>query len=209
MEISISTISQICLGILCFAVMVQCVRLDRALKGINSPQMSANVKALDASTDRARAVLTELKRTLSTDGVACAKAVTDAKEASDELALMVKIGSTMADRLVQAAEAAPKAAAEPPAEKKAPAKKKAAAKTASTRKKPAAKKPAAKKPAAKKAAPKKAAAKKPAAPRRKASTKVADATAKDIKVPTKPLPGQRTLRLVGKDETAEEQAAAA
>lgn len=206
MEISISTISQICLGMLCLAVMVQCVRLDRALKGINSPQMSANVKALDASTDRARAVLTELKRTLSTDGVACAKAVADAKEASDELALMVKIGGTMADRLVQAAEAAPKAAAKPPAKKKAPAKKATTTKAKGTATR---KKAATKKPTAKKAAPKKAAAKKPAAPRRKASTKVADATAKDIKVPTKPLPGQRTLRLVGKDETAEEQAAAA
>ncbi len=209
MQIELSTFINICLGMLCIAVMVQCVRLDRALKAVTSSDMGKNVSALDAATNRAKSVLNEMKSTLSSDGVACARAVEEAKEASQELSLMVKIGSSMADRLIEAAESAPKAKAE--VEAKAPAKRKAPAKS----KKPAAKRKTTtssttrKKAHAKKASARKAAPKKPAATRRKPTPKAADATARDIKVPAKPTNGNRTLRLVGKDETAESQAAAA
>ena len=88
---------------LCLAVLVQSVRMMRGLDGMKTGQLSELVDALDQATNKARGVLSELKRELSTEGVANIRALEEGKEIRDELNLIVGIANAMAERLVEAA----------------------------------------------------------------------------------------------------------
>jgi hypothetical protein len=101
-----ATVTNLATIIFCTAVLIQSVRMMRsvaALKAVDLPQM---VKALDSSTEQARAVLSELKATLRTDGAANLRRVAEAETIRDELGVMIGIANATADRLLETAGAA-------------------------------------------------------------------------------------------------------
>ncbi|MXP10423.1 DUF6468 domain-containing protein [Pseudoblastomonas halimionae] len=87
----------------CLAVLIQSVRMLRSLKQMREAQFDRTVGALDTATAKASAVLSELKGTLTTDGAANLRALSEAREVREELNLMVGIANAMAERLVEAA----------------------------------------------------------------------------------------------------------
>lgn len=98
---SFTTFTNIITIIFCLAVLVQSVRMMRSLKDVREGELDRTVVALDTATAQARAVLSELKHTLSTEGGACVKSLTEAKEIREELNMMVGIANAMAERLVE------------------------------------------------------------------------------------------------------------
>ena len=87
----------------CLAVLVQSVRMMRSLKTIKEGQFDKTVSTLETATAQAHNVLTELKRTLATDGIANVRTLAEAKEIREELDVLVGIANSMAERLVTAA----------------------------------------------------------------------------------------------------------
>jgi hypothetical protein len=88
------------------------------------------VAALDMATGQARAVLSEMKETLRTDGAAHARTVAQGEAMREELTVMVGIANAVAERILETVEANNKA--EVPALPKKAARKPAAAKAAET-----------------------------------------------------------------------------
>lgn len=97
--------------LLCLAVLVQSVRMMRALRAIKEGALTPVVNALDKSTAQARLVLGELKAALG-DCSASAKAARQAGEIAEELHTLVGIANNTAERLVEAAGEARRSAAE-------------------------------------------------------------------------------------------------
>ena len=87
----------------CMAVLVQSVRLMRSLKQMRDVSLKDTVGALDIATAQARTVLDGLRQTLSTDGNANLRVLTQAREIRDELDVMIGIANTMAERLLETA----------------------------------------------------------------------------------------------------------
>lgn len=112
---SFATMADIATMILCAAVMVQSVRMMRALHRVRGDAVAEVVKALDQSTGHARVVLAELKNAL-VDCASHGKVLTQARAMVDELTVMIGIADASADRMTEAANAArSQPAAEAPA----------------------------------------------------------------------------------------------
>ncbi len=102
---SFATMADIATMILCAAVMVQSVRMMRALHRVRGDAVAEVVKALDQSTGHARAVLAELK-TVLVDCASHGQVLTQARAMADELTVMIGIADASADRMTEAANAA-------------------------------------------------------------------------------------------------------
>jgi hypothetical protein len=92
--------------ILCCAVMVQSMRLMRSLRAVKDGSLGEVVQSLDKATGLARAVLSDMKGTLSRDMSTNAQMLDDAKAIRDELNVMIGIGDAIAERIANAASAA-------------------------------------------------------------------------------------------------------
>ena len=86
----------------CMAVLVQSVRMMRSLKTVKDGALTETVKALEVATGQARAVLSDMKRTLGTDAAANARLIDEAKELRDELSVMIGIADGACERIVGA-----------------------------------------------------------------------------------------------------------
>ena len=102
---SFTAFTNIITVLFCVAVLVQSVRMMRSLKQVREGQLDRTVGALDAATASARAVLSELKQTLSTEGAAHARTLNEAHAVREELNVMIGIANAMAERLIDAASA--------------------------------------------------------------------------------------------------------
>lgn len=100
---SFATVSDLALGLLCVAVLVQNLRVMRNFQAIRSGDLGATVQSLDRATAQARAVLADLKQILATDGAANARAIASGESLRDELSVMVGIGNAVAERIMEAA----------------------------------------------------------------------------------------------------------
>jgi len=97
-----ATVINLALVLLCAGVLVQCSRMMRSLRAVQSGDLQAMVSSLDNVTVQARSVLSDLKVLLSTEGAANARVVESAEALRDELSVMVGIGNAMAERIVEA-----------------------------------------------------------------------------------------------------------
>ena len=95
---------------LCIAVLVQSVRMMRSLKAVKEGALKETVTALDAATREAKIVLGELKKTLQTDCAHNARTLVDGGKMLEELTMMIGIGNSVAERIVEASEKAKAAA---------------------------------------------------------------------------------------------------
>lgn len=98
-----ATVTNAALVTSCLTVLVQSWRMERRMKVFRETKLSEGVLQLDHATERARAVLGELKRLFATEGVAQAKAFSTAEELREELTMMVGIGNAVAERIMDAA----------------------------------------------------------------------------------------------------------
>jgi hypothetical protein len=101
-----ASVTNILLMLLCVSVLVQSTRMIRSFRAVRSGNLNEVVEHLDRATDQARAVLMDLRRLLATEGQASARAIASAEILRDELSVMVGIGNAVADRIVEAADAA-------------------------------------------------------------------------------------------------------
>ena len=108
---SFATAINIATILLCLAVLVQSVRMMRALRAMRDGTLTPVVSALGKSTAGARIVLGELKAALG-DCSASARAARQAGEIAEELHTMIGIANNTAERLVEAASEARRSAAE-------------------------------------------------------------------------------------------------
>ena len=102
---SFAVVANIVTALLCTAVLVQSVRMMRALRSLKEGALGEVVGALDGATAQARAVLAELKTALR-DCAGAERAARDGKAMADELGVMIGISDASAERLVEAAAAA-------------------------------------------------------------------------------------------------------
>lgn len=98
-----ATFTNVALMLLCVAVLVQSARMMKSFSAIRSGDLGATVKSLDNATAQARTVLAELRETLATDGAANARAIASGEALRDELSVMVGIGNSVAERIMEAA----------------------------------------------------------------------------------------------------------
>ena len=87
------------LAILCVAVLVQSVRVQRSLSALRSSGLPDMVRALDKSTGEARTVLSQLTGALREDTAAGAAVLADGRTVREELTVMVGIANAVAERL--------------------------------------------------------------------------------------------------------------
>jgi hypothetical protein len=98
-----ATVINLVLVLLCLCVLVQSVRIDRRIRALRRSGLDEAVAKLDAATQHARLVLTDLRHVLSTDVAARSNGSASAEAMRDELADMVDIGNAVADRIMDAA----------------------------------------------------------------------------------------------------------
>jgi hypothetical protein len=103
---SFSVMTNLATMILCLAVIVQSARMMRSLRTVKNADLGGMISALDMSTARAHAVLSDLKALLGGDVVANAKMLERAEEIRDELSVMVDIADASAERIMAAASSA-------------------------------------------------------------------------------------------------------
>jgi len=96
------TLSNIVTMLFCIAVLVQSVRLIRALRAVKSDDFGAIISALDASTAQARTVLADLHETLRTECTANARVIASGTAMREELTIMSGIADSVAERIVEA-----------------------------------------------------------------------------------------------------------
>tara|TARA_Y100000815_G_scaffold274370_1_gene308239 strand:- start:163 stop:663 length:501 start_codon:yes stop_codon:yes gene_type:complete len=104
MDIAVTT--NILTIVLCLAVLVQSSRMMRSLRKVKDGALSDTVKALDIATVQARAVLSDMKRTLSGDCAENARLVAEARGLRDELSVMIGIADSTAERIAGAVSSA-------------------------------------------------------------------------------------------------------
>ncbi|HUD30089.1 MAG TPA: DUF6468 domain-containing protein [Novosphingobium sp.] len=100
---SASTAINLALVVLCLCVLVQSIRIDRRIRALRDSHLDDAVDKLDRSTQQARLVLADLKFVLSTEATTQANAVGAAEAMREELAVMVDIGNSVAERIMDAA----------------------------------------------------------------------------------------------------------
>lgn len=94
------------LVVMCLAVMVQAIRMDRCIRALRDGHLDQAVEKLDHATHQARIVLADLKRVLSTDAAAQGEIIHAARDLRDELSVMIGVGNSVAERIVDAADKA-------------------------------------------------------------------------------------------------------
>ncbi|MEA1013968.1 DUF6468 domain-containing protein [Sphingosinicella sp. LY1275] len=127
-----ATFTNVIVILLCGAVLVQSVRMMKSFQAVKDGGLKDMVAALDTATGQARAVLSEMKETLRTDGTAHARTVAQGEAMREELTVMVGIANAVAERILETVEANNKAEVPALPKKAAAARKLAAAKTAET-----------------------------------------------------------------------------
>ena len=125
-----ATFTNVIVILLCGAVLVQSVRMMKSFQAVKDGGLKDMVAALDTATGQARAVLSEMKETLRTDGAAHARTVAQGDAMREELTVMVGIANAVAERILETVEANNKA--EVPALPKKAVRKPAAAKAGET-----------------------------------------------------------------------------
>lgn len=108
---SFATLANIVTAVFCLAVLVQSVRMMRALRAMKDGDLREVVEALDRSTAQARGVLSELKAALG-DCARSENALGQGRELADELGVMIGIANASAERLMEAADGANRRPAE-------------------------------------------------------------------------------------------------
>jgi hypothetical protein len=99
----VSTVSNIVVIILCVGVLVQTTRMIQAFSTFRKTDISETVTALDQATARAAATLSELKYLLATESAANRSGLAAAEALRDELSVMVGVGNSVAERIMEAA----------------------------------------------------------------------------------------------------------
>ncbi|MFC6622725.1 DUF6468 domain-containing protein [Novosphingobium panipatense] len=103
---TVATAINFALVLLCLCVMVQAIRMDRRIRALRDGHLDQAVEKLDNATQQARIVLADLKRVLSSDVAAQGEILLAARELRDELSVMVGVGNSVAERIVDAADKA-------------------------------------------------------------------------------------------------------
>lgn len=98
-----AVVTNIATMILCIAVLIQTMRLMRALDTVKGGALTDVVGALDASTGEARRVLGKLTELLRGDVAVTARTLSEGKSMIEELAVMTGIANAIAERIVEAA----------------------------------------------------------------------------------------------------------
>ncbi|MCX8476639.1 MAG: DUF6468 domain-containing protein [Sphingomonas sp.] len=99
---SFALLANVLTMIFCMAVLVQSVRMMRSLRTVKDGALTEVVTALEKATVGARAVLSEMKATLSTDCAQHARLVEQARGLRDELSDMIGIADAACERVVNA-----------------------------------------------------------------------------------------------------------
>jgi hypothetical protein len=109
----LSFITNVITSLFCAAVLVQTVRLSRAVHKLRHAGLIEVVASLEAATDTSQQALGELTKVLSTEGPPLEAAVRGARDLRaqlvtlrDELSLMIDIGNGVAERILAAANGA-------------------------------------------------------------------------------------------------------
>lgn len=95
--------SNLVLMLLCVAVIVQSLRMAKSFRSFRSCALNDSVAQLDRATGQAKAVLAELRTLLANDGAAQVRAIASGEALRDELSVIVGIGNSIAERIVEAA----------------------------------------------------------------------------------------------------------
>jgi hypothetical protein len=103
---SFATVTNIATMILCIAVLIQAVRLMRALETVRGGALTEMIAALDVSTLEARRVLARLTELMRGDLATTSRTLVEGKAMVEELAIMTGIANAVAERIVDAASAA-------------------------------------------------------------------------------------------------------
>lgn len=96
------TFSNAIMMLLCVAVIVQTLRMGKSIRELRSTPLGDSVTQLERATGQARAVLGELKTLLATDAMAQSRGAASGEELRDELSVMIGIGNSVADRIMEA-----------------------------------------------------------------------------------------------------------
>mgnify|MGYP003584988345 CR=1 FL=1 len=96
------TFSNAMMMLLCVAVIVQTLRVSKSIRDLRSVSLGDSVVQLERATGQARAVLGELKVLLANEAVAQSRGAANSEALRDELAVMVGIGNSVADRIMEA-----------------------------------------------------------------------------------------------------------
>ncbi|TCP37521.1 hypothetical protein [Sphingomonas sp. BK235] len=104
-------VTNIVTSLLCAGVLVQTVRLSRAVRTLRQSGLVDVVQTLEAATAASQQALSALGTVLATDGPTLDAAVRDGRAVRDqlhalrdELSLMIDIGNGVADRILAAAD---------------------------------------------------------------------------------------------------------
>lgn len=96
------TFSNALVMLLCVAVIVQTLRVSRSIRDLRATSLGDSVTQLERATGQARAVLGELRTLLANEAVAQSRGAANSEALRDELAVMVGIGNSVADRIMEA-----------------------------------------------------------------------------------------------------------
>ncbi|RSY81529.1 hypothetical protein DAH66_14900 [Sphingomonas koreensis] len=96
------TFSNALVMLLCVAVIVQTLRVSRSIHDLRATSLGDSVTQLERATGQARAVLGELRTLLANEAVAQSRGAANSEALRDELAVMVGIGNSVADRIMEA-----------------------------------------------------------------------------------------------------------
>jgi len=96
------TFSNAIMMLLCVAVIVQTLRMGKSIRDLRSTSLSDSVVQLERATGQAKMVLGELKTLLATDVMAQSRGAASGEELRDELSVMIGIGNSVADRIMEA-----------------------------------------------------------------------------------------------------------
>ena len=132
------TFSNAMVMLLCVAVIVQTLRVSKSIRDLRAISLNDSVAQLERATGQARAVLGELRTLLVNEAVAQSRGAANSEALRDELAVMVGIGNSVADRIMEAVAAQNEAKAEEAAAKEASVRRqrKPRSRSASGRRKP-------------------------------------------------------------------------
>jgi hypothetical protein len=106
------TFSNAMVMLLCVAVIVQTLRVSKSIRDLRATSLNDSVAQLERAAGQARAVLGELRTLLATEAVAQSRGAANSEALRDELAVMVGIGNSVADRIMEAVAAQNEAKAE-------------------------------------------------------------------------------------------------
>ena len=103
--ISLAVGTSILTILFCAAVLVQSVRLDRALRAVQTAEHGRMVETLDEATRRAETAVRALRDLLAAEGSELQRQVGRSRELSDELSVMVGLADAAAERVATSMDA--------------------------------------------------------------------------------------------------------